>query len=285
MQLVDIKRFANTQNCSGLTSVIFDDDIPTIGRYSFYGVGTSESPVPLIVPTKYYDNYAAAFSDGKFYDGYFTLLSSTTDITLAPAGYATYYNSALAVQLPAALSAKAVTGVDGMRLNYATVAETGGIVPAGTPVMLCGPETEEATTYTLTYTTGGSYAGDNLLDGTDVAITTETEGAGRYYKLTYGHSGSELADVFGWYWGAVDGGAFSIGAHRAWLALSTEAAANIRGFAIGQDVEPNAIAGVKTAAPVSDGIFYNLSGQRVCSDTSVLPKGIYIRNGKKTLIK
>ena len=216
-----------------------------------------------------------------FYSGHFTLLASTTDITLAPVGYATYYNSALSVRLPAALSAKAVTGVDGTRLTYATVAEAGGIVLAGTPVVLCGPKTEEATAYTLTFTTGGSYAGDNLLDGTDVATTTETEGAGSYYKLTYGHSDSELADVFGWYWGSADGGAFSIGAHRAWLALSAEAAARIRSFAIGQDDESSAIVGVKTAAPVGDGIFYNLNGQRIAAPT----KGLYIMNGKKVFIK
>ena len=165
------------------------------------------------------------------------------------------------------------------------MAEAGGIVPAGTPVILCGPETESATTYTLTFTTGGSYTGENLMHGTDVATTTETAGANRYYKLSYGPSGTEWADEFGWYWGAADGGAFSIGAHRAWLALNVEQAGEAKHFALRTETA-DGIRSIEATdgQSTSHDATYDLQGRRL-SNTQFLKAGIYIRNGKKFMVR
>ena len=73
------------QNCSSLKTVSFTGDIPTsINSEFFSGVGTATNPATLDVPDQYRANYAAKFSGGKFFGGYFTLLGAeTSDIFTA----------------------------------------------------------------------------------------------------------------------------------------------------------------------------------------------------------
>jgi hypothetical protein len=113
--------------------------------------------------------------------------------------------------------------------------------------------------------------------GSDVATTTYGEiGSNLYYKLAYGHSGTAQANQFGWYWGAEDGAAFEIEAHRAWLAIP-QLLASSRGYIVGSDA--TAINKVSTTQENAE--YYNLQGQRVAAPT----KGLYIKNNKKVIIK
>lgn len=59
-------------SCPTLQRVVFEGDVPD-GYGLFYGVGTAEQPALLIVTADYYANFEAAFNNGKFMDGYFTL--------------------------------------------------------------------------------------------------------------------------------------------------------------------------------------------------------------------
>lgn len=60
--------------CQSLSKVVFTGDIPaSINSKFFEGVGTADSPAILDVPEQFEANYAAKFNGNKFYGGYFTL--------------------------------------------------------------------------------------------------------------------------------------------------------------------------------------------------------------------
>ena len=134
-----------------------------------------------------------------------------------------------------------------------------------------------AGTYTLTASDSqGSYNGANLLHGSDE--TTTTTGNGYHYKLSYGQSGSNLSNVFGWYWGAQNGAPFQIEGHKAWLVVS-KSSLSTRGFAIGGEAT-----GIEMVSgdDEADAVYYDLQGRRVTKPTV---KGVYIKNGKKVMVK
>jgi hypothetical protein len=131
-------------------------------------------------------------------------------------------------------------------------------------------------TYTLTSSTSTTtYSGTNLLRGSDEATTTT--GDGYHYKLSYGQSGSNLKDVFGWYWGAQNGEAFHIEGHKAWLVVP-KSTASTRGYIVDGETT-----GIETMdSDNGEAVYYDLQGRRISRPTS---KGVYIKNGKKTTVK
>ena len=196
-------------------------------------------------------------------------------VTVSSEGYATFYDSRQHFSLPNGLVAQVVTGITDKKLAYKTIA-TGGTttntIPKGVAVMLSSNK-KLAATYTLkAEKTAPQYDGNNLLHGSDE--TTKTTGEGYHYKLTYGPSNTVLSNIFGWYWGATGGGSFEIGGHRAWLVLPKN---STRGYAIsgeGLGIDNADMNG-------TDGDYYDLQGRRTEKPT----KGVYIRNGKKEIIK
>lgn len=193
-------------------------------------------------------------------------------ITTAAAGYATFYDSKSAYALPSELTAQVVTGFANNKLVFETIGST---VPKGVAVMLTSTN-KRAASYTLNPTaSSATYAGTNLLHGNDAATTTA--GNGYHYKLSYGKSGSLQSNVFGWYWGAQNGGSFQIDGHKAWLVLPTSA--NTRSFTI--DGESTGITLVENGGG-DEAAYYDLQGRRISRPTT---KGVYIVNGKKVTIK
>ena len=202
--------------------------------------------------------------------------ASEQDVIFSSAGYATFYSSESAYTLPNGLSAQVVTSVANGKLTYKTIADgsVSGIVPKGTAVMLVS-DAKRAGTYTLTPTeSSASYSGTNLLRGSDDA--TMTSGDGYHYKLSYGRSGSSLNNVFGWYWGAANGGSFQIDGHKAWLVVPKSSAT--RGYSIGD--EATGISDVE--ADDADAHYYDLQGRSVSKPQR---KGVYIKNGQRVIIK
>lgn len=197
----------------------------------------------------------------------------TYSVRTSDAGYATFYDSQDNYSLPSGLTAQVVTGISSGKLTYRTL--SGSVVPKGTAVMLKGSGDR---TYTLTSTTeSASYTGTNYLQGSDNATTTK--GDGYHYKLCYGSSGSSLSNIFGWYWGASNGGAFQIDGHKAWLVLpksSTRAEAfTVEGDAT--SIDDLQIDDSQFVSPV-----YDLMGRRMNQPTR---KGLFIQNGKKVIKK
>ena len=101
-----------------------------------------------------------------------------------------------------------------------------------------------------------------------------TEGF-KFYKLAYDNYTEKTG--LGFYWGAAEGGAFTVKPGLAYLAVPQAQAANVKGFSF--DGTQTGINGVE--ATTAKGAIYNLNGQRV----EKAQHGIYIQNGKKFIVK
>ena len=205
---------------------------------------------------------------------------------LASAKYATFYDSQSAYRLPAGLTASVVTGVNNGKLVYKVIADgtkSSNVVPKGVAVMLTSAKGEPAD-YTMTSVESTeTYTGENWLKGSDNTTTTTGNNC-LFYKLSYGPSGTERSEVFGWYWGATNGGAFMIEGHKAWLAVPKSAGVKTRGIEIdGETLDIEDLIDSDIDESGSEDTWYTIDGRKLNGvPTST---GIYINQGKKYIIK
>ena len=138
-------------------------------------------------------------------------------------------------------------------------------------------------------------AGDvNLLYGTRLesdGVTTDVDGTDNYYyyKLSYKlDAGNPVADSYGFYRGKADGSAFEMrNTLTAYLALPRSSGL-VNNLRISIDNEEGTTTGIQANRIPADNMpqsVYTLSGVRVNAEGNRLPKGIYIVNGKKVVIK
>lgn len=199
------------------------------------------------------------------------------NITISDVGYATFFDSHYDWILSGGLSARVVTGVSNNKLTYETIADGnyGEIVPKGTAVMLVG---SPGIYYMRASDSSPSYTGTNLLHGSDEA--TMTTGDGYHYKLSYGKTGTTWDNIFGWYWGAQDGTPFQIEGNKAWLVVPASAITRASG---GYTVDGDAtdITSIDSEDEECK-IYYDMQGRRINAPTN---RGLYIKNGKKVVVK
>lgn len=203
------------------------------------------------------------------------------EVSISAAGYATFYNSLGSYRLPQGLSAMVVSGISGDKLVYETIASgaDNGVVPAGVPVILMS-DSKRAGTFKLQLEYGSyEYDGSNLLYGTDEDTQTYADGNRRFYKLAYGPKGTDLKDVVGWYWGAANGAAFSIEAHKAWLALPMSKSKDKMSFSLSGD--PTYVLDIDVSGQEQETIVHDLQGRSISAPTG---PGAYIINGKTVII-
>ena len=176
------------------------------------------------------------------------------------ANYATF-SSDRAVEFVDA-TVYAVNVVNGvLQLNEVTSKQ----VPADTGVLL----RSEKETAPYFYIDKAATIENNLLKPASLAMS----GDYTFYKLAY--DDYEAKTGLGFYWGAENGGEFTVKAGTAYLAVPN--AASVKGFLL--DGTPTAIEGVE--AENNTDVIYNLSGQRV----QKAQRGLYIVNGKKLMVK
>ena len=189
-------------------------------------------------------------------------------MTIGETGYATLYYSDRALTVPAGVKGYTCSLSDGSFKMNEAFAE-GQTIPAGTGVLLNG----NPGTYTFNVSSeAGTPVADNWLKGSDEKATTE--GGERYYMLSL--DANSTAGSVGFYWGAPNGGAFTNGAHKAYLCVKSGVAGAKTCYRF--DGQTTAIDGTRADKPTTaDGAVYNLAGQRV--DRSY--KGVVIKNGKK----
>lgn len=197
-------------------------------------------------------------------------------------GYATFV-SELPFFVPEGVECATVTeaddnGVLNFDYKYKASSETYDVVPANYPVLV---KADGKKTFNLAIASKrtGSSAGTNLLKaGTGSEIAAE---AGHYYyKLAYDNF--DTKEGLGFYWGATDGGAFTVPTGSAYLDIESPSTTALKSFRF-----DNATTGIST--PVVNGqseavkVAYTLDGRRV--DAAHLTKGLYIVNGKKVIVK
>ena len=220
---------------------------------------------------------------GNVYGSFCTTVPTAT-ITLASACndgegnyYGTYSNSQAFV-VPEGLTVSEIN-VDNEALTI-TNYETGDIVPANTGVLVSASSAGDKT---VMLTAGGtSKLGENNMlkpsgdEGITAAAMTTAAPNCFYYRLTM-HNNTTI----GFYWGEEDGAAFDVAANKAYLAVPKPQAARISGFSLFGDGEATGISATLKDNGEKDNTIYNLNGQRVSKPT----KGLYIVNGKKTMVK
>ena len=161
----------------------------------------------------------------------------------------------------------AVNVVNGvLQLNEVTSKQ----VPAGTGVLL----KSEKETAPYFYINEADAIENNLLKPASQGMSG-ISGSYKFYKLAYDDYDAKTG--LGFYWGAENGGVFTVKAGTAYLAVPVPNAASVKGFLL--DGTPTAIEGVE--AENNTDVIYNLSGQRV----QKAQRGLYIVNGKKLMVK
>ena len=271
-------------NVSGISSQYTVDGVLTDVTAS---ESTGDSEEPVISPVE----GVIAF-EGDYTTGDFTMascaqnsarigdhrwLTSISEIAFEitdEGGYATYFNNEHAYVMPEGVVGGPVVKLENNKSIVDYIYKAGDVVPVGTPLVLKG----EVKAYTAAITNEkGTAPANNMLWGYDAFYPKASGSSLYFYKL----SRSTVNDVkkLGFFWFTHDGHTNLCGLNKAYLILNKEEAAN---FFILLDNETDAIVEVNTDSDNSREV-YTISGVRVNSDR--LTPGIYIINGKKTVVK
>ncbi len=216
------------------------------------------------------------------------------------AGYATAY-TAFPYVMPAGADGYIITETaEGATIKAKNKYPAGAEVPANAPLLIKNSEAGVTLNPVVLGKTVEAYpyADENLLHGTRLesdGVTTDVDGTGTktgdyyYYKLSYKlEAGNPVADSYGFYRGKADGSAFAMkNTLTAYLALprSSGLVNNLRISIDNEDGPATSIHANRIPADNMPQSVYTLSGVRVNAAGNRLPKGIYIVNGKKVVIK
>lgn len=196
----------------------------------------------------------------------------------ATEGYATYYNDKLGVTIPEGIDAKCgvITDVNNGALTIDYRYAAGAEIPAGNAVLVKAGKAMQIPLIVSKHTS--NVIAENMLKGQATTGEFTAESDYNYYKLAYNNYNTK--EGLGFYFGAENGGAFTVPAGMAYLAVPRSMA--VKCFLL--DGSPTGIEGIEagqTAEAVKT--VYTLDGRKV--EAQKLPKGIYIVNGKKVIVK
>ena len=245
--------------------------------------------------------YFYEVNDGYTYSGYCTTVAEPTYtpakvnfVAYAGTDYYATFSNANVVFMPKDVTISAVTvdnnnvvmwkSTDGVlgteeTVNIKGTDVAGYYIPANTGVLLNSKNSGEVTYYTVKNKEVAAYSADldnMLMPSVAGGEFTADPGSKVYYKLAYNDYTAKTG--LGFYWGAIDGGAFYVKAGTAYLAVPVSKA-GAKGFAF--NGEATGIEGVNANVENAKAI-YNLNGQRVAS---MAKPGLYIVNGKKVVRK
>ena len=213
------------------------------------------------------------------------------------AGYATAY-TAFPYVMPASANGYIVTETaEGATIKAKNKYPAGTEVPAYAPLLIKNAQAGVTLNPVVLGKTVEAYpyAEENLLHGTRLesdGVTTDVDGTNNYYyyKLSYKLDAEKnpVADSYGFYRGKADGSAFAMkNTLTAYLALPRSSGL-VNNLRISIDNEDGPATSIQTNRLPADNMpqsVYTLSGVRVNAAGNRLPKGIYIVNGKKVVIK
>lgn len=186
------------------------------------------------------------------------------ELSIGSTGYSTFYDR-WARTLPDALTAYTVQNAANSSIT--TLQSSLPVIPADCGVLLHG---NEGTYYLWPRLDNKTNVSGNMLYGTAIRQTIATpQGNYYYYKLA-----DDSTHGLGWYWGETNGGVFSNGANKAYLAIPQNLA-NARSFiSLFDDTD-----GIRNIADANaaDTACYDPQGRRKNKSS----KGFCITHGKK----
>ena len=200
-------------------------------------------------------------------------------LIISEVGYATLFYSDRNLVVPEGVTAYTYTANE----NDIEILQTfgsGDVIPKACGVVLEAENqgTEQEFTFVVSETDAEAVEG-NLLYGLDEGgRTVGPDGTENYtfFMLSLDKNNENV----GFYYGAKKGGAFEALPHKAYLAIPKPNGINATSFTFD---DLNGIKGIESDSIMERGEVYTLSGIRV--NGNQLPKGIYIVNGKKVVIK
>ncbi len=198
-----------------------------------------------------------------------------TELNIGADGYASFYTDKAFV-MPEGVEGGIITAASNGKLTIEYGYNAGETVPAGTALLLKGSAGKYP--YECTTTTDKAPT-NNLLHGADAVKDgyVHVDGVGvRYYVLSK-KNGKDL----GFYWAADNGGAFPYQAGKSFLAIDYGMEAKVYSMLNLGDMTT----GIHTTeAPKAEGKIYTPTGVYMGTNPNVLPKGIYIIDGKKVAL-
>ncbi len=233
-------------------------------------------------------NYSRLIFDDRFTCGrqwsdnnYAQLYRKVIPIKMTSAGYSTLCAD-YAFKMPEGLTGGIVKSVDGTNLTIDYCYPTDSIVPAHTPIILKGAEnTYNASVMSVK---GNTYEGNYLYATVDTEGKTSVNGDKgdnyKYYKL------AKYNNEVGFWWNADGGKPFKNGKNKAYLALARNSGvAEVKGFTL-EGLEQTGISNATTQENATSTAVYDLNGKLMPqTQTRSLPAGVYIINGKVTILK
>lgn len=205
-------------------------------------------------------------------------------VTISSVGWATLYYGSYALDLPTGVSAYTVSVAESGSSTVANLTAVSDAIPAATAVLLQA----SAGTYDFIVSEGTVDAvTDNALLGTDEETTFSSSDT-LYYQFSLSADDADVSTL-GFYWQAEDGHSLKNAAHRGYLALASSGDSNeVKSIVISfgdEGDETTAIVATPADGETPQTGIYTLTGVRLNVDAESLPRGLYIINGKKTLIR
>lgn len=262
--------YCTFEHCEQLESVTCH--IPADAIFAISGITSQKCP--LYVPAGAKENYI----DKEWGDSFDPIIEMTPDaftLNVSAAEYATLYLTE-AVEIPENVEVYTAGEVGN---GYVYLNPVTDVIPANTGVVVHA----EADTYDFAYYTGESVSPvlNNLFKGTATdEYITPSKGKAAYVL-------SAVDGEVGFYRVQLTDGQFLNNANKAYLEVP-ELALNEGEIDSSQQLslkfkfpETTGIEGATISAPQSDE-YYNLNGMRIARPTQ---KGIYLKNGKKFIVK
>lgn len=204
--------------------------------------------------------------------GYYATFSANHDVVFPTSVVAYAVSVENGKSVMTALSTGSYEVYDG---QGAGITVEGYYVPANTGVLVMSQTTE--TPYYFVKTAQTTTLPANYLKPSVNGGVFEAEDGYLYYKLAYGNNAAKTD--LGFYWGADNGGAFSVKAGTAYLAVPSADVQNAKPFVFNSETT-----GINRTAADSKQhkAVYNMNGQRV---ESMQQTGLYVVDGKKVIIR